>query len=488
MAMTAGQSEWRFMAGGYERGRTRVRTHLGRIACIVAACTLLFPTTISAQTSGPRVITTEELTRVRSGDKDWITYGGSIYNQRFSSLDQINTGNVQELKGAWLTRLGSGRGSKYRFEADPMVVDGTMYIPTGNDDIFALNAKTGQKIWSWESDIPQVNDLVCCGWDNRGVAVADGMVLSGLLDASFVALDQKTGKQLWRTQLEDYHNGYSITGAFRYYDGLVFTGMSGGENGVRGRVYALDAKTGKEVWRFYTVPGPDDIGGDSWPAGSDVYTHGGATVWQAVTIDPELGMLYFSTGNAGPWEGSLRPGDSLFSSSIVALDYKTGQYKWHFQQVHHDLWDYDNPSPTLLFDTVQNGTPRKALVECAKTAWCYFLDRTNGTPLIGIDEKPVPQEPRQTPRQPSRTRSAMRPPRSVASPPKASRWSAASSILTGTFRSSSDHLGRVAPTGTRPRTARRRKCCTRPPTSRTARSPCATCRTNRDAAGLASPP
>jgi len=375
------------------RGLTR------RVVMLVVAGLLVIPTTISAQAQqGPnfRSPTNDELKSVKSGGKDWITYGGALNDQRYSSLDAVNTTNVTGLKGAWMTRLGSGRGSKYRFEADPLVIDGVMYIPTGNDDIFALNAKTGQKIWSWESDIPQVNDLICCGWDNRGVAVGEGMVFSGLLDGGFVALDQKTGKQVWRTQLEDYHDGYSITGAFRYYDGLVFTGMSGAENGVRGRVYALDAKTGKEVWRFYTVPGPNDIGGETWPAGTNDYLRGGATVWQALTIDPDLTMVYFSTGNAGPdYDGSVRAGDNLFSAAIVALDYKTGQYKWHFQEVHHDIWDFDAPSPVVLFDQTYNGVPRKGLYECGKTGWCYILDRTNGQPLVGIDEKPVPQEPRQ---------------------------------------------------------------------------------------------
>src|SRR5262245_17525369 len=217
--------------------------------------------------------TDQELRDTKSGGANWITYGGALNNQRFSTLDQINTTNVGGLKGAWLTRLGSGRGSKYIFEADPLVIDGVMYIPTGNDDIFALDAKTGKKLWTWESDIPQVNDLICCGWDNRGVAVGGGMVFTGLLDGSFVALDQKTGAQLWRTQLEDYHDGFSITGATRYFDGIVFTGMSGAENGVRGRLYALDAKTGKEVWRFYTVPAPGEVGGDSWPNDGFAYLH-----------------------------------------------------------------------------------------------------------------------------------------------------------------------------------------------------------------------
>ena len=379
--------------------RVSVRPFL--LALVAGA--LMLPASVSAQSAPLKTISTQDLASTKNGGNDWITFGGAINNQRYSSLNQINTSNVSQLKGVWVTRLGSGRGSKYRFEADPLVVNGTMYIPTGNDDIFALDAKTGRKIWEWDSDIPQVNDLICCGWDNRGVAVGDGRVYSGMLDGSFVALDQQTGKLLWRTQLEDYKDGYSLTGAYRFYDGLVFTGISGAENGIRGRVTALDAKDGHEVWRFYTIAGPGEIGGDSWPAPSDpdpekaaAYTHGGASVWQAPSIDPETGMLYFSTGNAGPdYDGSMRPGDNLFAASIVALDYKTGQYKWHFQEVHHDIWDFDAPSPTVLFDQTYNGVPRKGIYQSGKTGWLYFLDRTNGQPLIGINETPVEQEPRQ---------------------------------------------------------------------------------------------
>src|SRR5215831_2001382 len=231
--------------------------HVKRLGSVLAIAVLLLPTSVVAQTVRP---TTQELKDATSGGQDWITYGGALNNQRHSTLNQVNTSNVQGLQGAWMTRLGSGDGSKYRFEPDPIVVDGIMYVPTGNDDIFALDAKTGRKLWEYTSDIPQVNDLICCGWDNRGVAVGDGKVFSGQLDGSFVALDQKTGKVLWRTQLEDYHDGYSITGATRYYDGLIFTGMAGGVNGIRGRVYALDANTGAEVWRFYTVPAPGEFG------------------------------------------------------------------------------------------------------------------------------------------------------------------------------------------------------------------------------------
>jgi quinohemoprotein ethanol dehydrogenase len=378
-----------------------MRATFRRIVLALLGAVLLAPGSLSAQQApGP---SDQLLNQTKMPGNDWITTGGALDNVRYSTLDQINTSNVQNLKGAWLSRLNSGRGSKYKFEADPIVLDGVMYIPTGNDDIFALDAKTGAKIWQYQSDIPQTNALICCGWDNRGVAVGQGKVFSGLLDGSFVALDQKTGKIVWRTQLEDYKDGYSLTGAYRYYDGLVFTGISGGENGVRGYVSALDANTGHEVWRFYTIPAQGDTGGDSWPAPNDpdprkaaAWTHGGATVWQAPAIDPDLGMLYFSTGNAGPDDnGSTRPGDNLFSASIVALDYKTGAYKWHFQEVHHDIWDYDAPSPVVLFDQTYDGVMRKGLYECGKSGWCYFLDRTNGQPLIGINESPVPQEPRQ---------------------------------------------------------------------------------------------
>jgi quinohemoprotein ethanol dehydrogenase len=381
-----------------------MRKFLHLFSAAIIAAVLLLPSGSLAQSQGPtfRSPSDQELTQTKNPGANWITYGGALNNQRYSTLDQINTGNASTLRGAWLTRLGSARGSKYIFEADPLVIDGVMYIPTGNDDIFALDGKTGRKLWEYNSDIPQVNDLICCGWDNRGVAAGQGMIFTGQLDGSFAAIDQQTGKLKWRTQLEDYHDGFSITGATRYYDGMVFTGMSGSENGVRGRVYALDAATGKEIWRFYTIPGPGDIGGDTWPSASDpdpvkrdAYLHGGATVWQAPAIDPELGMIYFSTGNAGPdYDGGVRPGDNLFSASIVALDYKTGQYRWHFQEVHHDIWDYDAPSPVVLFDQVYNGVLRKGVSEPGKTGWNYYLDRTNGQPLIGVDEKPVSQEPR----------------------------------------------------------------------------------------------
>ncbi len=329
--------------------------------------------------------------------KDWVTSGGNLTNQRYSTLKQINTSNVKQLNGAWRARLSrSGYGNKYSAEATPLVKDGIMYMVTGNDDVFALNAKTGEILWRRWSWIDQRRTSACCGWLSRGLAMGEGMVFVGQLDANVVALDIKTGREVWKTPLEDWHSGYSITSAPLYFDGIVYSGIAGGELGIRGRLTALDAKTGKILWRAYTIPSPGEIGSDSWPAESDAWTRGGGPIWNTPALDPQLGLIYFAVGNAGPdYDGSVREGDNLFSISILALKAKTGEYVWHFQEVHHDLWDYDAASPVVLFDTMIDGQLRKGIAEAGKTGWVYILDRTDGKPLIGIDERPVPQEPRQ---------------------------------------------------------------------------------------------
>jgi len=329
--------------------------------------------------------------------KDWVTNGGNLTNQRYSTLTQVDTRNVQQLKGAWMTRLKrSGFGTKYSAEATPLVKDGIMYMVTGNDDVFALNAKTGEMLWKRWSWIDQKISVVCCGWLSRGLAMGEGMLFVAQLDANVVALDIKTGREVWKTPIEDWRNGYSITSAPLYYDGIVYSGISGGELGIRGRLTALDAKTGKILWRAYTVPMPGEIGSDTWPAPGESGIPRGAPIWNTPALDPQLGLIYFATGNCGPdYDGSVREGDNLFCASIVALNAKTGAYVWHFQEVHHDLWDYDAASPVVLFDTVVDGQMRKGIAEAGKTGWVYILDRTNGKPLTGIDERPVPQEARQ---------------------------------------------------------------------------------------------
>jgi alcohol dehydrogenase (cytochrome c) len=327
----------------------------------------------------------------------WPTNGGDLYNRRYSPLSQINRDNVSQLKAVWRTRLGgSGLDLKYSGEASPIVHDGVIYIVTGANDVFAIRVESGETLWTYKANLEQKVNVVCCGWTSRGVGLGDGKIYVGQLDGKLVALDQRSGAVVWSVQAERWQEGFSITSAPLYYDGLVITGFAGAEYGIRGRVKAFRASDGSPAWTFYTIPGPGELGHDTWPKNSDVWQHGGASVWQTPAVDPELGLLFFSTGNPGPdFNGAVRAGDNLFSASIVAVDAKTGRYRWHFQQVHHDIWDFDGPSPVVLFDIEIGGRPRKALAQPSKTGWVYILDRTNGRPLIGIEEKPVPQEPRQ---------------------------------------------------------------------------------------------
>ena len=336
-----------------------------------------------------------ELTKLPTSG--WLTNGGDLYNRRYSPLTQINRGNVGELKGVWRTHLdGSGIGSKYSGEAQPIVYAGVLYIVTGADDVFAISVETGEKLWTYRAELDPNISTICCGWTSRGVGLGEGKVYLGRLDGRLVALDQRNGEVIWSIQAESWEEGYSITSAPLYYDGLVITGFAGAEYATRGRVKAYDADDGSLVWTFYTVPSPGELGHDSWPQDNEVWRFGGATVWQTPAVDPDLGLLYFSTANPGPdFNGAVRAGDNLFSASIVAVDVATGKYNWHYQQIHHDLWDFDSANPVVLFDLELDGELRKAVAEVNKNGWVYILDRITGKPLIGIDERPVPQDHRQ---------------------------------------------------------------------------------------------
>jgi alcohol dehydrogenase (cytochrome c) len=353
----------------------------------------LAPCVAHAQVAAPNFADTA----LAKAPRDWPTNGGDWYNRRYSPLEEIDRDNVAQLQGVWHARLnGSGIGAKYSAEAQPIYYGGILYIATAANDVFALNVDTGAIAWQYEAKLDAEISTICCGWTNRGVAIGDGRVYVGQLDGKLVALDQRTGDVVWSVQAERWQAGFTITTAPLYYDGLVITGFAGAEYGVRGRVKAYDARDGSLVWTFYTIPGPGEFGHDTWPQANEVWRSGGATVWHTPALDPELGLIYFSTGNAGPdFNGSVRRGDNLFSSSIVALDVRTGEYRWHFQEVHHDLWDFDAPNPVVLFDLEYDGVPRKGLAQAGKTGWVYILDRTNGEPLVGIEERPVPQEPRQ---------------------------------------------------------------------------------------------
>ncbi len=333
---------------------------------------------------------------MQSPTQAWVTNGGNLYNWRYSPLDQINKNNVSRVKANWRTHLESGTAPNHSGQAQVLYYEGVLYTITGENDVFAIDVESGEHLWQYTANLDQNRVNVCCGWVSRGVAMGEGKVFIGRLDAKIVALDQVSGEVAWEIQAEDPLKGYAITSAPLYFDGMIITGFAGGEMGIRGRVKAYDAATGDLLWTFYTIPGPDEFGHDTWPADNDNWMYGGAPIWQTPTVDPELGMVYFSTGNAAPdFNGSTREGDNLFTVSMIGLDVYSGEYKWHFQQVHHDIWDYDSPNPTILFDVEYDGETRKGIAEVSKTGWVYILDRITGEPLIGIEERAVPQEPRQ---------------------------------------------------------------------------------------------
>jgi quinohemoprotein ethanol dehydrogenase len=354
----------------------------------------------SAETSGGIAMapefTAEELYE-HSGD-NWITNGGGTTNDRYSTLNEINTENVKELKGEWMTKIGANAtAAKFSAEGQALEYEGTIYISDGADDVFAIDAENGHRLWTYEPHLPPdpLGEVVCCGWDNRGVAIGDGMVFDSQLNGAQVALNQETGKVVWSTSVVKPRSGFSITSAPLYWNGRVYVGGSGGEYGVRGRLTALDAKTGKVDWKFWTTPAPTEIGGNTWPKGTNAYKHGGASIWNTPTVNPETGMLYFSTSNASPWVGDERPGENLFTSSIVSLNAETGKYNCHFQEVHHDLWDFDAPSPTVLMKGEMNGEEVEAVGEPEKTGWAYVVDQENCKPVYPIPEVKVPQDPSQ---------------------------------------------------------------------------------------------
>jgi alcohol dehydrogenase (cytochrome c) len=325
----------------------------------------------------------------------WITNGGTLFNQRHSPLTLINRDNVKNLRALWRTGMGSGTTPGHAGQAQILAYEGVLYVINGANDVFALDVETGAIRWRYEGK-PDLRAGSPIGRTSRGVALGDGMVFVGLADGRLTALDQRTGQPVWQIQAERWQEGFAITAAPLYFDGNVIIGFNGGEMGTRGRLKAYDAKTGALVWTFYTVPAPGEPGHETWPKDSDAWKRGGANIWQTPAVDPALGLLYFSTANPGPdLNGSVREGDNLYANSIVAIEAKTGKYRWHFQQVRHDIWDYDSPNPVVLFDAPYSGRMRKGLVQVGKTGWAYILDRETGKPLIGIEDRPVPQEPRQ---------------------------------------------------------------------------------------------
>ena len=321
--------------------------------------------------------------------RNWPLPGGHWGQTRYSTLDRITPQNVKTLGGAWHVRLNGEH-----VQASPVVRDGVMFVPTGAQNLYALDARTGRTLWQYQSGGSG------SGGRHWGVALGDGLVFLPQRDTRMLALDQKSGAIVWSHTLGDANDPAPVRPTLAspptYAQGLVISGLQSGDQGVRGRVIALDGKTGREVWRFYTVPGPGEIGHDTWPQDNDSWRRGGAAVWHAPAVDVDLGLVYFNTGNAWPsFVGEIRAGDNLFAASVVAVELKTGKYRWHYQITHHDIWDWDAPNPVVLFDTVVNGRPRQAVAEIRTDGYLFMLDRITGRPLYPVEERAVKQDPRQ---------------------------------------------------------------------------------------------
>lgn len=344
--------------------------------------------------------------RIQAADQEpgnWMSHGRTYDEQRFSPLTRINDGNVAKLGLAWTYKLDIDRG----VEATPIVVDGVMYTTGARSIVYALDARTGKLLWKHDPQVPGENlSQGCCDVVNRGVAVWNGKVYFGSFDGRLIALDARTGKQVWAVDtVLDRKKSYTITGAPRIVKGKVLIGNGGAEFGVRGYIAAYDAETGKMAWRFFTVPGdPKDppenkameIALKTWHGNGWLKWGGGGTVWDSMAYDPELNQLYIGTGNGSPWNHQFRSdgkGDNLFLSSIVALNPDTGDYIWHYQTTPADQWDYTATQHMILADLVMDakadGKPRKVIMQAPKNGFFYVLDRTDGKLLSAKNFVPV---------------------------------------------------------------------------------------------------
>ena len=304
----------------------------------------------------------------------WTTYGKNSLGWRFSELDQINTDTVKRLVPQWMYQTGvPGKN-----ETTPLVFGGMMYITGPSNTAWALDALTGRPIWSYKSAPPSAINL-CCGPVNRGFAVHDNKLFKVNLEGTLLAMDPGSGAVLWQTVLEDWKKGYTATAAPLIVKNLVVTGMAGAEFGTRGFIDAYDPNTGKRVWRFNTVPGKGEPGGETWSDSGESWKHGGGSTWITGTYDPETNLIFWGTGNPGPdMLGDVRPGDNLYTCSLVALDADTGKLKWHYQFTPHDVHDWDAVADPVLANLALNGRTVKAVIQANRNGYFYALDRTNG--------------------------------------------------------------------------------------------------------------
>jgi alcohol dehydrogenase (cytochrome c) len=314
--------------------------------------------------------------------ENWVSYNGDYTARRFSSIGEVTPGNVRHLKPAWVFHT-SNAGV---MEVTPVVVAGVMFV-TRSNDAYALDAKTGKPLWHHARAVTDGLIDDASGHINRGVAVLGTHVYMETDNAHLLCLDARSGEMIWDVAYATGNKNYGATSAPLIVKDKVLVGTSGGDDGVRGFVAAYDAQTGKEAWRFWTIPGPGERGSESWPR--DMYLHGGGTTWMPGTYDAELNTIYWGTSNPCPdFDGSVRPGDDLYTSSLLALDPDTGKLKWYFQFNPHDLYDYDSVETPVLVNATFKGQPRKLVVTANRNGFLYILDRTDGTYLYSRQFSP----------------------------------------------------------------------------------------------------
>jgi len=300
-------------------------------------------------------------------DENWLMYRRTYDGWGYSPLNQINNDNVKSLVPVWSYSTGVEEGH----QAPPIVNNGIMFVSTPQNQVLAIDARSGDLIWRYRRELP--DDLLQLHPTNRGVALHGDYVYLATVDAFLVALDAKTGEVVWEAEVEDYLSGYYMTMSPLIAKGKVMVGVSGGEMGIRGFIAAFDANTGEPAWKTYTIPGPGEPGNDTWPG--DTWKHGGVPVWLTGNYDADTGIAYWGTGNAGPWVGATRAGDNLYATSVLALDVVTGKLEAHHQYHWNDSWDWDEVSPPLLIDVERDGKTIKGLVHAGRNGYLWLLDR-----------------------------------------------------------------------------------------------------------------
>ena len=366
----------------------------------------LIVTSLTAQETG---VTFERLLNAVDEPENWLTYSGSYLSQRHTALDEITTTNTGDLELKWVFQAQSLQ----MFETTPIVVGGIMYLTEAPNTVVALDAKLGRVFWKYQYT-PSQESRPCCGRLNRGLGLLGNTLFMATIDARLIAIDATTGQPVWVTDVADPRAGYAMTVAPLVIKDKVIVGVAGGEYGIRGFIAAYDAETGDEVWRFYTIPGPGEPGHETWEGGGDAWMHGGASVWLTGSYDPDLNLTYWGIGNPGPdWNPAQRPGDNLYSDSVVALNADTGELEWYFQFTPNDDYDYDSVQIPVLVDyPAQDGSTLKLMLWGNRNGFFYVLDRENGrfvsgNPFIfinwaeGLDDNGRPIETPQPPGTPT---------------------------------------------------------------------------------------